>query len=289
MNHSQLRAFHAVATEGSFTKASIALRVVQPTLSGHVKALEENYGVELFRRGGRQIEITDFGRLLYEITQRYFSVEAEAGLLLMSASGLVKGRLRVGADSPHCIIPLLASFTRRYPKVSKSVSFGNSSAVLHDILAGHSDIGILPQVKDDKRLHIIPYLTDRLVVLVGRAHCWAQRRSIKLADLQQETVIMREAGSTTRAVFEAALARHGVGLGDTLEMGSREAVREAVAEGMGVGIVGECEVGHDSRLHKLMVKAAGLKIVEFAVCRADRKDDMVITAFTAIVKEMAEL
>jgi len=73
MNHSQLRAFHAVAQENSFTKAAAALQVSQPTLSGHVKALEDGYGVTLFQRGGRQVEMTEFGKSLFAVTQRYFA------------------------------------------------------------------------------------------------------------------------------------------------------------------------------------------------------------------------
>ncbi len=287
MNHSQLRAFHSVAREGSFTRAAAALRVSQPTLSGHVGALEEGYGITLFNRGGRGIELTDIGRTLLAATERYFACEAEVEHLLTRAKGLVKGRLRVGADSPHHTLPLLAAFGRRYPAVDKVLTFGNSSTIVDDLHRNRIDVGIFPEVRSDDRLFVARLKVDRLVIIVNRNHAWAQRRSIRLADLVAETVLLREKGSTTRAVFEAALAALDVRLGDVLEIGSREAVREAVAAGLGVGVVGEGEFGHDLRLHKLTASDSRLRVVEYAVCRAGEQDGPAVAAFLELVRETA--
>lgn len=288
MNHSQLRAFHAVALEGSFTKAANALRVSQPTLSGHVKALEEGYGVELFERGGRSIQLTEFGRTLLEITGRYFASEREAERLLATAKGLLSGRLRVAADSPYYVVPLMAQFSRRYPRVQKSLSFGNSKEVLKALFAHRCEIGIVPELSPDDRLMSVQLKRDRLVVFVNTGHAWAKQRSVRLADLAEEAVLLREPGSTTRAIFEAALEKAGVTLSDTLELGSREAIREAVAEGLGVSIVGEGELGRDDRLHKLSVRDANLNVVEFAACLNDRKLIPEVSAFMELAKEAGQ-
>src|SRR5215813_11813002 len=120
MLYTQLRAFHTVASEGSFTRAADALHVTQPTLSAQVKALEDTYGVRLFDRRGRRIEATELGRGLLEITRRYFSLEAEAAQLLAATRGLRGGHLRVGADAPQHAIPALAAFSRKYPGVRLS-------------------------------------------------------------------------------------------------------------------------------------------------------------------------
>ncbi|MGI9481101.1 MAG: LysR substrate-binding domain-containing protein [Hyphomicrobiales bacterium] len=288
MNHSQLRAFHAVAVEGSFTKAANALRVSQPTLSGHVKALEEGYGVELFERGGRSIQLTEFGRTLLEVTGRYFASEREAERLLATAKGLLNGRLRVGADSPYYVVPLLAQFSRRYPRVQKSLSFGNSKEVLEALFAHRCEIGIVPEIAPDDRLLAVQLKRDRLVVFVNTSHAWAKQRSVRLGDLAGQTVLLRERGSTTRAIFESALGATGVTLEDTLELGSREAIREAVAEGLGVSIVGEGELGHDDRLHKLSVRDANLNVVEFAACLHERKSIPEVSAFMELAKEAGQ-
>lgn len=287
MNHSQLRAFHAVALEGSFTKAASILGVSQPTLSGHVKALEVGYDVTLFTRGSREVIMTDFGQALFEITQRYFASESEAQRLLSKAVGLIRGKLRVGADSPFTAVPLMASFKGRFPKVDMHVEFGNSAKVLNNLLGNETDIGILARIPPDKRLHIVPFRDERLVIFVDRGHPWSQRRSVRLADIADQTLVLREDGSTTRAIFEQALAGRGIEPQSILEMEGREAVREAVAAGLGVGVVCDYEFGYDTRLHKLAVKDAVLRLTECAICRKDSRMDPVVSAFMDIVEEIA--
>ena len=97
MNLLHLRAFHAVATHGSFTRAAAALNVTQPTVSDQIKALESRYQVKLFERHSRRVEITELGQALFAITQRQFKLEADAEQLLATARGLAHGRLRVAA------------------------------------------------------------------------------------------------------------------------------------------------------------------------------------------------
>ena len=289
MNHSQLRAFHAVARENSFTKAAAALQVSQPTLSGHVKALEEGYGVTLFQRGGRQVELTEFGKSLFAVTQRYFASEIEALQLLSTAKGLLRGRLRIGADSPYHVVPLIAAFSHRFPAVQRSIFFGNSKDVLGNLYARKSDIAILPEMEADDRLHIVPFRHDRLVIFTHRGHAWSRRKSICLHEISDQMMIMREQGSSTRALFEKALAANNIAPQNTLEMGSREAVREAVAAGLGIGVVCESEFGHDVRLHKLPVRDTRLSVVEYITCLAESRNDAVVTTFFDIVRETARV
>src|SRR5690349_23020297 len=107
MNHTALRAFHAVATEGSFTRAAAALRLTQPTLSAQVKALEAEYGAALFVRRARGIAPTELGTALLEVTRRLFALEEQARELLGAARELTIGQLRLGADSPFHVMPFL--------------------------------------------------------------------------------------------------------------------------------------------------------------------------------------
>ena len=287
MNHSQLRAFHAAAEHLSFTRAARALRVSQPTLSGHVATLEQSYGVKLFQRIGRRVEITEFGQALLDITRQYFASELDAQRLLSTAKGLVRGRLSVTADSPFYIMPVLAAFSARYPLVRRSISFGNSEEVLRDVLSGESDIGLLPEVAEDQRLHTMPFYRDRLVVVVSQGHPWAQRQSVRLKDVASQTVLLREEGSTTRALVDRALAKTRIVPGDVLVVGSREAIREAVAVGLGIGIVSEGEFGNDQRLRKLAVSDRRLEVVEYLVCRASHRANPAVAAFLALAGEMS--
>ncbi len=286
MNHAQLRAFHAVAEAGGFTRAAEHIHVTQPTLSGQVAALEARYGVKLFERRGRGIELTDLGAGLREITRRLFAQETEAEQLLASAQGLTRGLLRVGADAPYQVIPLLARFNRRHPGIRLSMSFGNSERVLQELLDRRCDIAVLPDIEDDARIHAVPFRRDRLVVFVPRDHPWAGRRSLRLTELAGQRLVLREPGSTTRAVLDRALAEAGVQPGSTLEIGSREAVREAVAAGLGIGAVFESEFGRDPRLHRLHFRDVDLRAVEFAACLRERRPVRVVRAFFDLLQEV---
>ena len=286
INHAQLRAFHAVAAQGSFTRAAAALNVTQPTLSGQVKALEERFGVKLFERRGRGIEPTELGRSLHEVTRRIFDLEGEAEGLLAAAHGLKRGTLRVGADAPYHVIPLLATFNRRHPGITLSLSFGNSQVVLTDLQEHRSDVAVLPNMPNDDRVYAKPFHRERVIALVERGHAWASRRTLRLRDFSEERLILRESGSITRAVLEKALRRAKVKPGEVLEVGSREAVREAVAARLGVGAIFESEFGNDDRLHPLTIRDKGLEAVEYAACLAERRDDPVVRAFFALLPDL---
>ncbi len=287
MNFLQLRAFHGVASEGSFTRAAERLHVTQPTLSGQVKELEQGFGVKLFERRGRGVATTELGGRLLAITQQIFGLEAEAEQLLTGAQALARGRLRIGADAPFLVLPLMAALQRRFPGIDLAISFGNSQEVLRSLVEGHNDVAILPEVRREPRLHALPFRRDRLVAFVDRGHPWVRRRSIHLRDLAEERLLLREVGSTTRAIFERALKRARVRPRETLEIGSREAVREAVAARLGVGVVAESEFGHDDRLHKLTLRGDGLQATEYAVCLKAKREDRAVSAFFEVLADSA--
>jgi len=285
INHSQLRSFHAVATEGSFTKAANSLNVTQPTLSGQVKALEDQFGVRLFDRRKRRIELTDIGRNLFDITFRLFSLEREAEQVLTSARGLKRGHLRVGADAPYHSVPFLAAFHHRYPSLRLSMSIGNSEKLLGDLLDQHCDVAIAANVGADSRLFSLPFREDYLIAFVDRAHPWASRKQINLADLSGKRLVLRETSSTTRRTFETAIAAAGITVGEVLEIGSREAIREAVAAGLGIGIVAQSEFGDDVRLKAIEFSGERMRSVEYVVCLQDRRTTPLVKAFLDIVRE----
>ncbi len=285
INHAHLRAFHAVAAEGGFSRAAQARNVSQPTLSGQVGALEERYGIKLFERRGRGVEPTDLGRALFDVTRRMFAQELEAEQLLVAARGLTSGQLRVGADAPYNVIPMLAAFNRRYPGIHLSLTFGNTGQVQDDLLRRRCDVAVLPDLEPDERLHAVPVRRDRLVAFVERGHPWAARRSIRLAELAGQRLILREPGSNTRAVLDRAMKRAEVAPKDSLEIGSREAVREAVAAGLGAGVVFESEFGRDDRLHRLTLRDVEIEAVEYAACLAERRAVRAVRAFFELVGE----
>ncbi|TQV76153.1 LysR substrate-binding domain-containing protein [Denitrobaculum tricleocarpae] len=286
MIYSQIRAFHAVASHGSFTRAAAALSVSQPTLSSQVKALEAKYEVDLFIPAGRGIEITPLGRRLHAITQKQFRLEAEAELLLSETRSLKAGFLRIGADSPYHALPLVARYQERYPGIEISMNFGNSRDTLADLMARRIDVAIIPPPpEDDPRLISQLLIADRLVAFVPKAHKWAKQKSVNLKRLAGTRVILREEGSTTRAVFEAAVAAAGMTLKDVFEIGSREAVRAAVVEGLGVGVVSEAELIRGDNIHVLPISGADLRVPEHLVCLAECAPQRTIKAVFDLLED----
>jgi aminoethylphosphonate catabolism LysR family transcriptional regulator len=282
-----MRAFHAVASEGSFTRAAAALHVTQPTLSAQVKSLEETYGVLLFDRRGRRIEPTELGRQLLGVTRRYFSLEAEAEQALAATRGLRGGHLRVGADAPQHVMAELGAFHQRYPGVRLSLSIGNSDEVLHQLLDHRSDVAVIADLAPDPRLLARPLRRDRLIAFVERGHPWAARGAIAMDELLRQRLILREIGSTTRRAFESAIGERGLALGEVLEIGSREGVREAVAAGLGVGIVSAFEFGHDERLRAVTIPGEPIEMLEYVACLVDRHDLRPVRAFLDLIPAAA--
>ncbi|HKJ53459.1 MAG TPA: LysR substrate-binding domain-containing protein [Gammaproteobacteria bacterium] len=285
ISHAHLRSFNAVATHGSFTRAAEMLNITQPTLSGQVKELEERYGTRLFVRHGRRVELTEIGKTAFGITRLMFRYEEEVEQLLQSARALTSGQLRVGADSPYIATPLLAQFQRLYPGIQISIRYGNSAELTTWIESRRCDVAFLPNIpQEDDRLYSIPLAPGRLVVFVNRDHDWAERRSVTIDELVTQRIVLREKGSRTRSIFEEAVSRAGHTLGDVMEIGGREGVREAVAAGFGIGIVAENELLADSRLHALPVSNADLVHAEYVVCLKELRELRVNDAFLEMVR-----
>jgi aminoethylphosphonate catabolism LysR family transcriptional regulator len=290
ISHAHLRSFHAVATHGSFTRAAESLHVTQPTLSGQVKELEERYGIKLFLRHGRHIELTDIGRSAYSITHLLFRHEEEVEQLFQSARALTTGELLVAADSPYIVTPLLAQFQRLYPGIQISIRYGNSEQLMSWLESRLCDVAFLPNIPQaDDRFISIPLEPDKLVVFVNQDHVWCDRRSITMEELLEQRIILREKGSRTRSIFEDAVAEAGARLDNVMEISGREGVREAVAAGFGVGIVAENELVADSRLRPLRVSNAELIHEEYFICLKERRSQRVTDAFIKMVYSSQEI
>ena len=286
INFKQLRCFHEVGTKGSFTLAAKALRVGQPSITVHVKALEDYFGVELFSRHGHHVELTKLGHTLLSVTQRIFSLETEAIELMTAASGFQIGHLSIGVIGPYQVTEMILVFGQTYPDVDLSVSLGNSQEILARVLDFRDDVGIVPQVEDDPRFHSIPYKRTRIVLLVPHDHPWARKKTVKLKELNGQRLVMREVGSATRRVFEDALVDANITVRRVMAIGSSEAVREAVANGLGIGIALEDESPPDARVRLLRVSDAKLYLHPHVLCLQERRDAPLIKAFLDMVQPL---
>ena len=283
MSLTGIRAFHLVAQAGGFTKAARAGHVSQPTVSAQVRALEEAHGVRLFDRRGRTVALTPLGQNLLAITTRLFAAEEEADALLAGARTLATGHLRVAADSASHVMPLLAELKRRHGGLTFSLRIGNSNDVVTEVLDYVADVGITAKQTSDPRIHSTRLRADRLVVFVPVSHPWARRRAVPLRELAGQDLVMRERGSITREVFETRLAEAGVRPGALIEVQTREAVREAVAAGFGIGVIFDSEFGEDRACCKLAVSGADLSVAEYVICLEERRRLPLVRGFLDVL------
>jgi aminoethylphosphonate catabolism LysR family transcriptional regulator len=286
MLYTQLRSFHAVAREGSVTGAARILNVSQPTITTQVKELEARYGIELFHRRGRKLELTELGRELLQRTQHFFNAMDEVAELLEAAAGIRGGHLRIGAVGPFHVMKMISAFREHYPDIAISIDLGNTKEVVDGLRECRSDVAVVSQIEPDTDLLTIPFSQQRLVAFVGKDHHWSRRRSIALADLDGQEMVIREDGSTTRHALETALQEAGVTPCIVLEVGSREAVWESVAEGHGIGIVSEVAMLPDKRITALNIADAEIYTKTHVVCRKDRSGSRLIRAFLEVISTM---
>ncbi|WP_285428372.1 LysR substrate-binding domain-containing protein [Pseudomonas sp. lyk4-R2A-8] len=280
MNLFQLRAFDAVAREGSFTRAAARLFISQPAVTGHIKALEEHYQIPLLRRTARRVELTEEGARLAAITRAIFGLVDEAQALLEANRQLLSGRLEVAADGPHLVMPMIASLRERYPGITVNLRLGNAQETLAALLAEHADVAVLTEVEPRHGVHLQLLGESHICALVPAGHPWAGlSEGIGLEQLNEVIMVLREPGSITRRTFDAACQAADVHPKVLLELDSREAVTEAVAAQLGVGVVSSLETSPDPRVRAVPIRGVGLSNRHSLGCMERRRSLRLIQAF----------
>ncbi len=287
INPSHLRTFHAVAREGGFSKAARALGVSQPTLSLQVQALEARYGVKLFERRGRRVELTDIGIQLVEITGPLFANLDEAEDLLAGGYNLSGGYLLLGATGPYQIVPLMKAFRERYPEPRLSLFVRNGAELMTALRNRQIDIAVHSDPPlDQKGLGLIPLQRDPAVVCVGLDHAWANRKSIPMRDLATQTLVLREKGTVTRDTLDRAFREAGIDLAPIMEINDWESVRELVAAGLGVTVMSLPDTGFSKRIVRIPLRDPNLEISEYLVFHTERRRLRTVRAFLDLAEEM---
>lgn len=286
MNFAQLRAFHAIATHGGFSSAAQALGVSQPAITQHVKALEEAIGARLFLRTGTGVELTRDGRdLLPKVREAVLTLD-DIGSRMENGRALRAGHLALGLCAPFLAMPIMRHFSALHPGLRLDVSFDNSSRLL-GLLAEHRIDVVIVTLTGPADGFICEKLVDqRIEILVPAGHPWWTRASLEPADLAGERFVLREEGSMTRHLFERGLAAHGVAITPALVLGSREAIKEAVAAGLGLGIVLSRELGSDPRLRGVPVDDVAMTAGEYLVTLPDLRARGAVGAFFEAARQV---
>ena len=283
MRHSQLRAFHFVATYGSFSAAAEKLKISQPAVSEQVKKLEQNYDTLLIRRQNKKITLTNEGRKILLLTKQLFEVEQQIEDYISESGQELAGSIRIIADSASHVLNILAAFRKKYPKVKVILRSGNSEEVENALRSFNSEIGIMPN--SSKKLDIgIKFLGSSKIIAFGEPeYLDTGKKILKMADLTKLPIIFREKGSNTRKIIEKEAKIQGVHLKPIIEVEGREAMRELVASGAGIGFVSEAEFVADSRVVKVNIQGEELIMDETVAFLKQRSNVRVIRNFLSLV------
>ena len=285
MRHSQIRAFHHVALLGGFSSAAEALGLSQPAVSEQVRKLEQGYDTLLFDRGGRHVQLTDAGEALLRLTRPYFEAEAQIAEHLSQTGASVAGELRVIADSAHHVTGLLNRFRARHPQVTISIRGGNTGEILEELRAYNAEIGVVGDVAPGPDMDAIPLGGAEIIAFAGPGVLPPGTDTLDLAALARLPLVFRETGSKTRQKVEEEAAAQGLRLRPAIVAEGREAVRELVASGAGVGFVSRAELGIDDRLTPIPIAGADLRMDETLICLSQRRDLRLIRSIMDMARD----
>ncbi|HHG91098.1 MAG TPA: LysR family transcriptional regulator [Devosia sp.] len=284
MRYIQLRAFHNVAVHGGFSKAAEQLAITQPAISDHVRRLEEEYDILLFDRSKKQVALTSFGRQLLDITRHLFDVEKQARDILSEKRALRSGTLRIIADSPHHLLHVLAAFRKKYPGILVSLRAGNTNEVVSALSSYQADIGVLGEVPAGQAFNIVRLNSTPVVAFASKDFPLQGEKAISLEQLATLPLVLREPGSKTRQILERFARDNNIPLKATIEAEGREAVREIVASGAGIGFVSGAEFGYDRRLVQIPVEGLDRQMEEALICLKDRENSRLIRTFMGVAR-----
>lgn len=237
----QLAVFEAVARHGSFTRAAEELFITQPSVSSQIKHLTQAVGLPLFEQIGKRLYLTEAGTELLSICQDIFARLNNFEMKVADLKGTKQGQLSLAVitTAKYFIPRLLGSFCQKYPGVDVSLQVTNHHQISRRMLENQDDLYIVSQPPDEIDLCSQPFLDNPLVVLAPINHPLVGQKNIPIQRLNDEPFIMRESGSGTRVAVQHLFAKHKVSVKVKLELGSNEAIKQAIAGGLGLSALSQ--------------------------------------------------
>ncbi len=237
----QLKVFEATARHGSFTRAAEELYLTQPTVSIQVKQLTKSVGLPLFEQIGKRLFLTEAGQKLLSTCQEIFNGLEQFEMSVADLKGMKQGQLKLAVitTAKYFVPRLLGPFCQRYPGIDISLKVTNHKCLRESMIANEDDLYIISQAPDQPDLNIHPFLENPLIVLAPTSHPLARQKNIPIEMLNNERFIMREPGSGTRGAVETLFEEHDIKVRVSLELGSNEAIKQAIAGGLGISVLSQ--------------------------------------------------
>jgi DNA-binding transcriptional LysR family regulator len=243
LNFNQLRAFHQAAKYMNFTEAAKKLYITQPAVTAHIKLFEDFCNLKLFQKRGRKIYLTDEGKALYDYTRKIFEYEKDIESLIDDLKELKRGMLRLGTSKTYAryFMPfLISNFRDAYPHIKIHLDEGSSLDMIHSLLDFKNEVAVIAKVEDNPDICFLPFSQEELVLILAPEHRLARKKSICLAELAKEPIILKERGSATRKLVIALFDDNGISPEILMETSNAEFIKQLVQRGDGVSfIVGE--------------------------------------------------
>jgi DNA-binding transcriptional LysR family regulator len=296
MDLRQLEVLCKIVELKSFSRAAEAIYLTQPTVSGHVKTLEEEVGTRLLDRLDKEVVPTRAGLILYRYARKILELRYEARQALDHFLGSLQGELVIGGSTipgEYVLPALITQFRARSPQVTVALRIGDSRRIIRAVGEGELELAVVGARPQESRVELRPFMRDEVVLVAAPAHPWVGRGEIAPDELKGTAFVWRERGSGTREAIERALGEAGIQanqLASAAEMGSSEAMRQAVRAGLGPAFLSRRAVAEDVAAGRLAeVRVSGLRVDRefFIATQRGRSRSPVAQAFLDFLEEQA--
>ena len=293
MDLRRLEVFCKVVELRSFTKAAEAVLLSQPTISEHIRSLEETLGEKLVDRLGREVLPTPAGQILYRYAMRMLRLREEAIQAMAMYRGDLSGRLILGASTipgTYMLPKILGSFKARHPSIQLTLRISNTAEIGEAVLRGDLETGVVGSRWRDRGLSFEEICSEELVLAVFPGHPWVGRHEVGMDELYGEPFILRQRGSGTRMAMTRVLEAHGFDFSQLFvvaEMGTTEAVRQSIKARIGISILSQQAVEEDIQRGSLvLISLRGIRFYRpfYVIQRKNRQLSPLCEAFLVYLR-----
>lgn len=251
MQIDELKTFLTLCEIKNFTHTAEKLSMSQPTVSLHIKNLEQEFQTMLFQRSSKKLSITPTGELLYERAKQMMQIFENAKQQIAAHHHTIQGELKIGASytiGEYILPKILASFKEHHPHLSLQIIIGNTKEIVEHVKLLQVDVGLIEGTTNEKDIHVTPFMEDELVIVCSKLHPLAKHKQITVSQLQNEDWIIRETGSGTGEYLHHVFNQHGLKVRSLTTISSTQGIKESVIHNLGIALLSRNTIQRELQL-----------------------------------------
>jgi len=251
MQIEELWTFLTVCELKNFTHTAEKLSMSQPTVSLHIKNLEQEFQTTLLQRSSKKLSITPTGELLYERAKQMLQIFESAKQQIAAHHHTIQGELKIGASYTigEYILPMiLAGLKKHHPHLSLQITIGNTKEIVEHVKLLQVDVGLIEGTTNEKDLRVTPFMEDELVIVSSKMHPLAGQQRITISQLQNEEWIIREVGSGTGEYLQHVFNQHGLKVRSLTTISSTQGIKESVIHNLGIALLSKNTIQRELQL-----------------------------------------